>query len=113
VADVCRTDPWLREHQPRFTWKLRNIFFPAAETSPDHPFVRRLAASLETLGAVTAVEGFTAASELAWYAERGIPGTIFGPGRIAQAHSPDEYVEIEQVVTACKAMAFTAAGWCG
>ncbi len=113
VADVCRTDPWLRQHPPRLTWKLRNIFFPSAETSPDHPFVRRLAASLETLGAAPAVEGFTAASELAWYAERGIPGTIFGPGRIAQAHSPDEYVEIEQVVTACKAMALTAAGWCG
>ena len=59
------------------------------------------------------IEAFTAASELAWYAEVGIPGAIFGPGRIAQAHSPDEYVEIEQLVSACKAMALTAAAWCG
>ena len=39
--------------------------------------------------------GFTAASELAWYAEQGIPGVIFGPGSIAQAHSPDEFVELD------------------
>jgi acetylornithine deacetylase/succinyl-diaminopimelate desuccinylase family protein len=113
VADSCRTDPWLREHPPRFTWKLRNIFFPAAETPPDHPFVRCLASSLELLGRSPVIEGFTAASELAWYAEQGVPGTIFGPGRIAQAHSPDEYVEIEQAVVACQAMALAAAAWCG
>jgi len=113
VADVCRTDPWLREHPPRFTWKLRNIFFPPVDTSPDHPFIQTLAGSLVTLDLPPVVEAFTAASELAWYAEEGIDGTIFGPGRIAQAHSPDEYVEVEQLVSASKAIALTAAVWCG
>jgi acetylornithine deacetylase/succinyl-diaminopimelate desuccinylase family protein len=112
VADVCRTDPWLREHPPVFTWKLRNVFFPPVDTSPDHPFIQALAGSLESLGLPKRVEAFTAASELAWYAERGIPGSIFGPGRIAQAHSPNEYVEVEQLVAACKAIALTAAAWC-
>lgn len=112
VFDVCRTDPWLREHPPRFTWKLRNIYFPPVDTAPDHPFIQTLAGSLRSLGHPPAVEAFTAASELAWYAEQGIDGTIFGPGRIAQAHSPDEYVEIEQLVGSCKAIALTAAGWC-
>jgi acetylornithine deacetylase len=111
VADVCRTDPWLREHPPRFTWKLRNIFFPPVDTPPDHPFIRVLAESLGEIGLPGTIEAFTAASELAWYAEQAIDGTIFGPGRIAQAHSPDEYVEIEQLVAACKAMALTAATW--
>ncbi|MEA2594136.1 MAG: formylaminopyrimidine deformylase [Thermomicrobiales bacterium] len=112
VADVCRTDPWLREHPPRFTWKLRNIFFPAAETAPDHPFIQGLSGALTELGLPPRVEAFTAASELAWYAEQGMSGTIFGPGRIAQAHSPNEYVEVEQLVGACKAMALAIAGWC-
>ena len=58
-----------------------------------------------------AIEAFTAASELAWYAERGIAGTIFGPGRIAQAHAPNEYVEVAQLVAACQAMALAAAAW--
>jgi acetylornithine deacetylase len=113
VADVCRTDPWLREHPPRFTWKLRNIFFPPVDTSPDHPFIQTLAGSLQGLGLPPKVEAFTAASELAWYAEQQIDGTIFGPGRIAQAHSPNEYVEVEQLAAACKAMALTAAAWIG
>lgn len=112
VAAVCRTDPWLREHPPVFTWKLRNIFFPPVDVPPDHPFVQTLAGSLGTLGLPPTIEAFTAASELAWYAEQGIPGSIFGPGRIAQAHSPNEYVEVEQLVDACKVIALTAAAWC-
>jgi acetylornithine deacetylase len=112
VHDLCRTDPWLREHPPRFTWKLRNIFFPPVDTPPDHPFIQALGGSLDDLGLPRTVEAFTAASELAWYAEQGIDGSIFGPGRIAQAHSPNEYVEVEQLISACKVMALTAARWC-
>ena len=113
VADVCRLDPWLRDHPPRFTWKLRDIYFPPAETPVDHPFVEAVSQGLVAVDAPVRIEAFQAASELAWYAEQGIPGVIFGPGRIAQAHSPDEYVEVQQLVTASKVMALTAAGWCG
>jgi acetylornithine deacetylase/succinyl-diaminopimelate desuccinylase family protein len=113
VGDVCRTDPWLRHHPPRFTWKLRDIYFPPAETPLDHPFVQSLTGALNQLGLPPVIEAFTAASEIAWYAERGIPGVIFGPGRIAQAHGPNEYVEVSQLVAAAKAIALTAAAWCG
>ncbi len=113
VTDVCRLDPWLREHPPRFTWKLRNVYFPAAETLPDHPFIRVISSALSAAGRPVTVEGFTAASELAWYAERGMNGTLFGPGSIAQAHGPNEFVEIDQLFTACEVMALTAAAWCG
>jgi acetylornithine deacetylase len=113
VAAVCQADPWLRVHPPRFTWKLRDIYFPAAETAPDHPFIQALATAVETVGQEPKIEAFTAASELAWYAERGIAGAIFGPGRIAQAHSPNEYVEIAQLQAACTCMALSAAAWCG
>lgn len=113
VADVSRLDPWLRDHPPRFSWKLRNIYFPPAETPLDHPFVNAISQSMAAANVPVRIEAFQAASELAWYAERGIPGVIFGPGRIAQAHGPDEYVEVEQLVTACKVMALTATAWCG
>src|SRR4051812_6176391 len=113
VHAVCQTDPWLREHPPRFTWKLRDIYFPPAETPTDHPFIQALSNALEVTGEAATIEAFTAASELAWYAEQGISGTIFGPGRIAQAHSPNEYVEVAQLRTACACMALAAAAWCG
>lgn len=113
VRAVSQTDPWLRKHPPRFTWKLRDIYFPPAETSPEHPFIQSLVAALKKTGQKPRIEAFTAASELAWYAEVGIPGAIFGPGRIAQAHSPDEYVDLDQLHFACAAMALSAATWCG
>jgi acetylornithine deacetylase len=113
VRAVCQLDPWLRDHPPRFIWKLRNIYFPPAETAPDHRFIRSLATALETTGREPAVGAFTAASELAWYAEVGIVGAIFGPGRVAQAHSPDEYVDVDQLQVACATLALTAASWCG
>jgi acetylornithine deacetylase/succinyl-diaminopimelate desuccinylase family protein len=111
VAAVCSTDPWLREHPPRFTWKLRNIYFPPADTPSDHPLLGIMGDALEQAGLPAATEGFTAASELAWYAEQGIPGTIFGPGRIAQAHAPEEHVRVEHLVTAARVLAVTAATW--
>jgi acetylornithine deacetylase/succinyl-diaminopimelate desuccinylase family protein len=113
VWAVSQTDAWLREHPPRFTWKLRDIYFPPAETPPQHPIIQSLVAALEKAGQEPRIEAFTAASELAWYAEVGIPGAIFGPGRIAQAHSPDEYVDLDQLHVACAAMALAATAWCG
>jgi acetylornithine deacetylase/succinyl-diaminopimelate desuccinylase-like protein len=113
VAGVCRLDPWLKDHPPRFTWKLRDIYFPPAETPVNHPFVTAVTESLTSTNVPVRIEAFQAASELAWYAEQGIPGVIFGPGRIAQAHSPDEYVEVDQLIKACKVMALSAAAWCG
>lgn len=113
ILDVCRADPWLSEHPPRFTWKLRNVYFPPVDTSPDHPFIAMLGESLAAISTTPVIQAFTAASELAWYAEQGIHGAIFGPGRITQAHSQDEYVEVEQLITACTVMALAAARWCG
>lgn len=113
VTSVCETDPWLRQHPPRFSWKLRDIYFPPAATESDHEFIKVLAAAVETAGRESRIEAFTAASELAWYAELDIPGTIFGPGRIAQAHGPDEFVDLDQLHIATTAMALAAARWCG
>jgi acetylornithine deacetylase len=113
VAGVCALDPWLREHPPRFTWNLRNICFPPVDTLPDHPFIQTLAGNLQNSGVEPRIEAFTAASELAWYAQQGMQGAIFGPGSIAQAHSPDEFVDIAQLTTASTVMALTIADWCG
>jgi len=113
VHSACQLDPWLRANPPRFTWKLRDIYFPPAATPPDHPFIQSLANALDGLGQPVTITGFTAACELAWYAGHDIPGAIFGPGRIAQAHSADEFVEVDQLVRACAAMTIAAAAWCG
>jgi acetylornithine deacetylase/succinyl-diaminopimelate desuccinylase-like protein len=113
VHHAAQLDPWLAEHPPRLTWKLNGIFFPPADTPPDHPLIRAFEEALGALRRPAPVIGFNAASELAWYAEHGIPGTLFGPGAIAQAHGCDEFVPIEDVVAAAQAIALAILRYAG
>jgi acetylornithine deacetylase len=113
VADVCRADPWLREHPPRFTWKLGNIYFPPLDMPLDHPAVAALSRALEAEGLDPAPRGFGAATDLAWYGERGRPGLICGPGALAQCHVADEYVETEALARAARVYTRLLAEWCG
>lgn len=113
VMDVAGHDPWLKDHPPKITWGLNNIWFPPLDTDPDHPVVDTLRQSALDLGVDSRLTGFYAAVDLAWYAEQDIPGVIFGPGDIAQAHSPDEFVAVSDIINATKAMAIATLGWCG
>lgn len=113
VAALAEYDPWLKTHPPSFTWCLRNISFPPVNTDPNHEAVRSLSSALRHLNCDSQITGFNAASDLAWYAEQGIPGVVFGPGDIAQAHSPDECVSVSDMLTATKAIALTLLAHCG
>lgn len=106
---ASQLDPWLAEHPPRITWKLDGIFFPPVDTPLDHPVIETLSRALEAVGRPVAVSGFSAASELAWYAERGIAGTLLGPGSVAHAHSVDEFVPIDELVDAAATIAIAVA----
>jgi acetylornithine deacetylase len=113
VAAVSTTDPWLRDHPPRFTWKLGNIYFPPLDIPLEHPAVSTLAGCLETVGLDPTPSGFGAATDLAWYGERNLPGIICGPGRLAQCHVADEYVDIDELALAAKVYGQMLVDWCG
>jgi acetylornithine deacetylase len=113
LATVCRLDPWLAAHPPRLTWNLRNISFPPISTDAAHPLVRHLRAGLETLNRPGAVAGFHAAADLAWYSEKGIPGTLFGPGSLSVCHAPNELVPVDELVDCCRVLALAMVDWCG
>jgi acetylornithine deacetylase len=73
----------------------------ALETAPEAPLVQAaLAARTAVLGASSAigVPFGTDGSKLA--ARAGIPTIVLGPGDIAQAHTADEWIEVEQLVQA-------------
>jgi acetylornithine deacetylase len=42
----------------------------------------------------------------------GIPSVIFGPGTIAQAHKPDEHIEIDQYLACIEHLIAFIASWC-
>ena len=112
VAAVCSTDPWLRDHPPAITWKLGQIYFPPLDVPLDHPAVRTLADCLATVGLDPEPEGFGAATDLAWYGEKGLPGIICGPGRLAQCHVADEFLETEHLALAASVYALMLTEWC-
>ena len=43
------------------------------------------------------MEGMTAWVDAAFLNEAGIPAVCYGPGDIAQAHSADEWIEVEEI----------------
>ena len=113
ITAVANTDAWLREHPPIVTWDLRGISFPAAATDAHHDAVQSMKRAMAAVGLPERVEGATYVTDLSWYEAAGIPGFVFAPGSIDQAHSPNEYVEVDKLVQATKAIALMLVDWSG
>lgn len=104
-------DPWLAENVPTFEWF---VDFPGFETSPDHEVVRSLENAHErATGRSAVVEAFPAACDATWIARTDIPVVNYGPGHLANAHKPNEYCDVDEIIDATKSLALTALDWCG
>jgi len=78
---------------------------PPAAPGLDQPLVRRF---VEAVGAPVA--GKQAWTDVARFAEVGVPALNFGPGLTAQAHQQGEFVPLDALVSASRALArFVAA----
>ncbi len=73
---------------------------PGTEVPIGAPLVQGLSAALRDEGRPARIEGMTAWVDAAYLNEVGIPAVCFGPGSIEQAHTADEWVELEEI-TAC------------
>jgi acetylornithine deacetylase len=113
VEKVCSTDPWLRERLPVFTWGIYRVDWPSSFSPEDHPFVEILKKAQATVQGYTRVSGFPLGSDLTWYAQKGVPGAIYGPGGAAEAHNTDEFTTEDELVSATKTIALTILNWCG
>ncbi len=113
IHRVAQTDDWLREHPPTIEWGLRGVAFPPVNTPLDHPGVLAIAESLRALDQPVKTDGFVAVSDIAWFAEAGIPAVLFGPAAGYGAHGEDERVEIDQLLLGTKALALAMIAWCG
>ena len=69
-------------------------------TPADDPSVLSLQAVLAQAGLETSTAGVAFGTDAGEFSARGWPGVVFGPGSIAQAHTKDEWVAIEEVETA-------------
>lgn len=113
VAAFAAADPWLREHPPEIEWGIDGVVFPPSELPLEHPLAQAVATAYRSVLGEPEWRGFEAVSDLAWLAEAGIPGLLYGPGDAAQAHGSAEYLEIEDLVAATKVVALALVEWCG
>ena len=75
-------------------WEVRSLFsgMPAMETNPAAPIVR----AAESLTG-QAAEAVAFATEGPYLSQLGLETVILGPGDIARAHQPDEYLETARI----------------
>lgn len=78
-------------------------FLNYAETSAEDPLVKTLKQHIEAVGRSPEITDFKASCEAPWFQDDlGLTTLTFGPGLIAQAHTVDEFVDIEELVDAAK-----------
>jgi len=85
--------------------------YPALEEDVGSPIARCVAAACEKVMKKSDFTFAPWAANSGIFKQGGIPCVVFGPGSARQAHTIDEYVEIEQVVKAAEIYAHIIRAW--
>lgn len=51
-------------------------------------------------------------TDAGWLGEAGIPTVIYGPGKLEEAHSVDEKISIDELLTFTKTLMLFIIEWC-
>ncbi len=82
-------------------------------TPTDHPLVTALAAGCTAAGVQSKIDGMTASCDSWLYNNRlGVPTVVFGGGSLTEAHGDTEYMPIDQLASAAKALVHMIVDWC-
>lgn len=114
---AAENDEWLAEHPPTFRW-WPNAVMPV-EVDPGHPIVATTQAASNDIGRPAPLSGLDSwfdGATLTRFA--GIPAIGYGPpgfeaGGASVAHTIDEYVPIDGLVSTAQALAIAAMRFCG
>lgn len=110
---ICQADPWLRNNPPAITFK--DLGADGAEILVDAPIVTAVIdAFYEATGTTPEVSGRLGGSDTRYLIKYGdTPTVIFGPGITDQMHATNEFVPVENLITATKVLALAIYDWCG
>jgi acetylornithine deacetylase len=113
IARAAEADPWLRDHPPQLEWWGGQ--FEPASTPVDHAIVETVCGAFSDVsGTAARVAGMTYGADMRLLVNEGkTPTVLFGPGDVRQAHRPDEFVPVEDLITAVRTLALVALRFCG
>jgi acetylornithine deacetylase len=113
IDRAVSADAWLVEHPPSVEW-WGGRFDPAVTSASAAIVTAVVAAATDVTGSAPPVEGVTYGADMRLLVNAGgIPTVMFGPGDVRVAHMPDEYVPIEELRCAARALTVTAIRFCG
>jgi acetylornithine deacetylase len=113
IAKVAQADPWMREHPPDVEWFGGQ--FASAEVAPDEPIAVAVRDAYRNVTGTDAdVRGVPWGADMRLFTEIGrMPTAIFGAGSVDNVHCPDEFIDIDDLLTAVEIVAMTLIDWCG
>jgi acetylornithine deacetylase len=112
VRKAADTDEWLSDHPPQVDWWGGR--FEPAQTALEEPIVPTVVSSLQDLtGSAPHIRGVTYGSDMRLLVnEAKTPTVLFGPGDVRQSHRPDEFVPIDDLLLAVRALALVCVRFC-
>lgn len=112
VAQVSADDPWLSTHPVTVEWYGGQ--FAPGQLPTSSPLLRQVSEAHESLhGSAPEVRGVPYGSDLRLLTAAGVPTVHYGPGSIRQAHAPDEWVAVQEMVQVTRTLVLLAAQVCG
>jgi acetylornithine deacetylase len=113
VDRAAAQDPWMKDHPPKLEWFEGQ--FESGQTPLTEPIVESIQqCHSEVLGRAAVLQGVTYGSDLRLFTNHGgVPAVLYGPGHIEQAHTVDEWVDLQEVFSAAKVLAYIITQWCG
>jgi acetylornithine deacetylase len=111
VEAVASRDEWLAENPPSWTWATD---YPPSEIDPGEDILAVARESAAEVGVDAKPEGIDTTYDGALLTRlAGVPSPAFGPGDLARAHAPDEWVGVDELLLGARAYARTICAWCG
>ncbi len=95
-----------RDAPPDITYECTQPWLssPALAATGSEQLVARLGSALDAVIGRHEVTAVAYATDAATLAAAGIPSVVFGPGDIAQAHTRDEWVSLDEVAQASEVL---------
>lgn len=93
-----------RQRRPGFRAKIEppTLFAPPLQTDPSHPLVIMAGQAAAAQGIPPEPIGVDYATDASILSATGLPVIVMGPGSIDQAHTADEFVELDQVAAGAR-----------
>ena len=103
VSAMCASDEWLREHPVTVEW-TGGMFAPGHTDLKENVVAVVQAAHRAEVGSDPDIYGAPYGSDLRLLTKAGIPTVQYGPGDVTNAHTANEFVSLEETLTATRTL---------